>query len=99
MLEKAFENAACVEWLAIFYGLETGTEVGEFPFLVRRTMVFCAESGAGLVSQSPDPSHFFLGPVPRDRSLCYWLSEAICSTTLGCCCSYFSEKVASNAEN
>lgn len=49
LLEKVFENAAGVEWLAIFYALETGREVEEFPFLVWRSVVFCAESRAGLV--------------------------------------------------
>lgn len=99
LLEKVFENAAGVEWLAIFYALETGTEVGEFPFLVWRSVVFCAESRAGLVYHSPGPSHFLLGAVPCDRSLCRWLSDAICSTMLSCCFSYFSEKVASNIKN
>lgn len=42
-LKRPLKTAACVEWLAIFYGLETGTEVGEFPFLVWRSVVFCAE--------------------------------------------------------
>lgn len=49
MLEKAADKAAWAEWLAVFYGLKTGTEVREFPFLLWRSVIFCAESRAGLV--------------------------------------------------